>query len=81
MGEDLPENIFYENIAQILNLARENAKTAVNITMVYAYYEIGRTIVEEEQNGKFGRNMVKGCCKVCQSISQKNLERDFLLVI
>lgn len=64
MGENLPENIFYENIAQILNLARENAKTAVNITMVYAYYEIGRTIVEEEQNGKtraeYGKRMLQG---------------------
>lgn len=64
MGENLPENIFYENIAQILNLARENAKTAVNITMVYAYYEIVRTIVEEEQNGKtraeYGKRMLQG---------------------
>ena len=64
MGENLLENIFYENIAQILNLARENAKTAVNITMVYAYYEIGRTIVEEEQNGKtraeYGKRMLQG---------------------
>lgn len=30
----------------------ENAKTAVNLTMVYAYFEIGRMIIEEEQNGK-----------------------------
>lgn len=60
MGED----IFYENVAQILNSARENAKTAVNITMVYAYYEIGRTIVEEEQNGngraEYGKRKLQG---------------------
>lgn len=31
---------------------RRNAKTAVNFSMVYAYFEIGRMIVEEEQNGK-----------------------------
>lgn len=58
------ENLFYENIAQILNSARENAKTAVNIAMVYAYYEIGRAIVEEEQNGKrraeYGKKMLQG---------------------
>lgn len=28
-----------------------NAKTAVNLSMVYAYFEIGRMIVEEEQHG------------------------------
>lgn len=64
MGENLQENKFFENVAQILNSARENAKTAVNITMVYAYYEIGRTIVEEEQNGKgraeYGKRMLRG---------------------
>ena len=31
--------------------ARKNAKTAVNLSMVYAYFEIGRMIVEEEQHG------------------------------
>ena len=29
-----------------------NIKTAVNLSMVYTYYEIGRMIVEEEQNGE-----------------------------
>lgn len=64
MGEKLPENIFFDNVAQILSSARENAKTAVNITMVYAYFEIGRTIVEEEQSGKgraeYGKRMLQG---------------------
>lgn len=64
MGENFSENKFFENVAQILSSARENAKTAVNITMVYAYYEIGRTIVEEEQNGKgraeYGKRMLQG---------------------
>ncbi|WP_415932192.1 PDDEXK nuclease domain-containing protein [Zhenpiania hominis] len=35
----------------MLTQARENAKTAVNLSMVYAYFEIGRMIVEEEQHG------------------------------
>ena len=64
MGENLQQNKFFENVAQILSSARENAKTAVNITMVYAYYEIDRTIVEEEQNGKeraeYGKRMLRG---------------------
>lgn len=64
MGENLPENLFFENIAEILNSARENVKTVVNTTMVYAYYEIGRAIVEEEQSGKgraeYGKRMLQG---------------------
>lgn len=43
---------FFENVSNVLDKARKNAKTAVNLSMVYAYYEIGKIIVEEEQNGK-----------------------------
>lgn len=43
---------FLKNVSEVLEKARKNAKTAVNFSMVYAYYEIGRMIVEEEQHGK-----------------------------
>ena len=43
---------FLENVSEVLSQARKNAKTAVNLSMVYAYYEIGRMIVEEEQHGQ-----------------------------
>ena len=52
MGKDEISSInpkFLENISEVLTLERKNAKTAVNLSMVYAYYEIGRMIVEEEQ--------------------------------
>ena len=42
---------FWESVAEVLAQARKNAKTAVNLSMVYAYFEIGRMIVEEEQHG------------------------------
>ena len=42
---------FVQNISSVLERAQKNAKTAVNLSMVYAYYEIGRMIVEEEQKG------------------------------
>ena len=39
------------------------ATTAVNLSMVYAYYEIGRMIVEEEQHGEnratYGKKLLK----------------------
>ena len=42
---------FLQNVSEVLDKARKNAKTAVNLSMVYAYFEIGRMIFEEEQNG------------------------------
>lgn len=43
---------FLKNVSDVLTQARKNAKTAVNLSMVYAYFEIGRMIVEEEQQGE-----------------------------
>ena len=40
---------FLQDILELLINARKQAKTAVNLSMVYAYYEIGRRIYEEEQ--------------------------------
>ena len=40
---------FLQGVSEVLAKARKNAKTAVNLSMVYAYFEIGRMIVEEEQ--------------------------------
>ena len=46
------KNTLYSKIATIIELARQRASTAINISMVYAYYEIGRHIVENEQQGE-----------------------------
>lgn len=54
---------FLESVSDVLAQARKNAKTAVNLAMVYAYYEIGRMIVEEEQHGEqraaYGTQLLK----------------------
>jgi predicted nuclease of restriction endonuclease-like (RecB) superfamily len=42
---------FYNKIKEILESARNRSYRAVNFEMVQAYWEIGRTIVEEEQEG------------------------------
>lgn len=44
-------NTFLSNISDMLHNAKGNAKTAVNLVMVYSYYEVGRMIFEEEQKG------------------------------
>ena len=55
---------FYQDISLLLDNARKHAKTAVNTAMVYTYYEIGRRIVEEEQNGEnraaYGQQILQG---------------------
>jgi hypothetical protein len=43
---------FYDAIAEVLRAARSNAYRAVNFVMVEAYWNIGRMIVEEEQQGR-----------------------------
>lgn len=54
---------FLKNVSEILEKAKQNVKTAVNLSMVYAYYEIGRMIVEEEQQGEnraaYGKQLLK----------------------
>lgn len=43
---------FLRSVSDVLVQAQKNAKTAVNLSMVYAYFEIGRMIIEEEQHGE-----------------------------
>lgn len=50
MSEKMKEN-FLQSVADVLERARKNAKAAIDLSMVYAYFETGRLIVEEEQNG------------------------------
>ena len=42
----------YGAIRQVLQSARQTAYKAVNFAMVQAYWQVGRLIVEDEQNGK-----------------------------
>ena len=50
--QDALRHEFYESIAVVLRTSRAKAYRAVNFTMVEAYWNIGRMIVEEEQLGK-----------------------------
>lgn len=56
-------NHFLENVSAVLTQARKAAKTAVNLSMVYAYFEIGQMIIEEEQHGQdratYGKQVLK----------------------
>lgn len=84
-------NEFYDRISSLIQQARQRFKTAVNLAMVYTYYEIGMNIVEEEQNGRsravYGTSLLKGLSeyltdRLGSSYSEDNLKlmRRFYLV-
>ncbi len=45
------EQKFISDIKDLLAAARQKAYTTINLVMVEAYWNIGKRIVEEEQNG------------------------------
>ncbi len=67
MSELIPDKNLYNKIVELLSAARQNVVRAVNQTMVYTYYEIGRMIVEDEQHGKeraeYGKKVLKELSK------------------
>jgi len=66
-------NELYLNIKSIINTARNQVAKAINFSMVNAYWNIGKIIVVEEQNGK---NNAKYGEYLIANLS-KNLKRDF----
>ena len=61
-------NNLYGAIRQVLETARQGAYKAVNFAMVQAYWQIGRLIVEDEQNGAIRAGYGK---KVLEELSIK----------
>lgn len=61
-----------EKIEHLIEESRRRTVTAVNTAMVYTYYEIGRMIVEDEQQGEqraeYGTTMLK---KVAERLTLK----------
>ena len=59
---------FFSHIVYLLQSARNKVVQTVNQTMVLTYFEIGRMLVEEEQNGKnraeYGKSLLHDLSKV-----------------
>lgn len=55
---------FYKQVADLLSAARSLAKRQLDSVIVTTYYEIGRMIVEREQQGqkraKYGTKLIQG---------------------
>lgn len=80
----------FQNISILLENARKRAVVAVNQAMVITYFEIGRMIVEEEQNGEnraeYGAELIRNLAiklteKFGKGFSKRNLDlmRQFYL--
>lgn len=52
MSDGLQNKVIFKQVAELLQNARQQVLRTVNSTMTITYFEIGRIIVEEEQNGK-----------------------------
>lgn len=85
------EDSLYTKIVTILEQNRKTVALAVNTAMVRTYYEIGRSIVENEQKGniraEYGKEVLKNLsakltANYGKGFSQRNLEqmRQFFLV-
>lgn len=62
-----PEDDLFGRIAELIELSRQKVATAVNLAMVHTYFEIGKMIVEDEQQGKakaeYGKSTLKQLSK------------------
>lgn len=84
MSDGLQNKVIFQQVAELLQNARQQVLRTVNSTMTITYFEIGRIIVEEEQNGKdraeYGKQLLKGLSKQLtaefgKGYSVENLDR------
>lgn len=57
------ETALFDRVVGLIEQSRQQVKTVVNTAMVYTYYNIGRYIVEDEQQGaeraQYGKAVLK----------------------
>jgi predicted nuclease of restriction endonuclease-like (RecB) superfamily len=91
MTDKLQHIDFFKQAIQLLHSARQQVIRQVNLTMVQTYFEIGKMIVEEEQQGKnraeYGKHLLTGLSKALNkefdkgfSITNIQQMRNFYLV-
>ncbi|MDP3103581.1 MAG: PDDEXK nuclease domain-containing protein [Candidatus Methanoperedens sp.] len=84
-------DVTYQSIREILEKARSTAYRTINYAMVQAYWQVGKVIVEEEQNGKekagYGEALIKELSKKLtkeygRGLNERNLWhiRNFYLI-
>lgn len=78
---ELQNQYIIREIKEILFTARENVSKAVNNELLLAYWNIGKIIVEHEQDGsekaEYGKQLIKALSKELTG----SLAKDFLFPI
>lgn len=74
---NLQNSLIVENISSLLEMARKRVAFSVNHTMVLTYFEIGKIIVEEEQNGQHRAEYGKFLLKTLSKELTKRFGRGF----
>jgi len=77
MVDNLSNTKYISQIVELLESARRNVLQTINHTMVATYFEIGRIIVEEEQNGKDRAEYGKGILKELSNQLTKQFGKGF----
>jgi predicted nuclease of restriction endonuclease-like (RecB) superfamily len=67
LSGEIQNKVLFQQVVALLKNAQQQVIRTINSTMVYTYFEIGRMIVEEEQNGKeraaYGKQVLKELSK------------------
>ncbi len=83
-NEPIKDTQLFTKIAELIESARQKIATTVNLAMVYTYFEIGRMIIEDEQQGKtradYGKHILKDLSKRLtekfgKGFSERNIEQ------
>ncbi len=75
--ENIMTGDFFDRVLKVLESARKQANIALNTAMVYSYYEVGRMIIEEEQNGEQRAEYGKAILKELSRHLTENLGKGF----
>ena len=77
---DLTNNILVSDIKTILHSAKTFVYQTINSTMTTTYWEIGRRIVQEEQEGeqraKYGKALLK---TLSEELTKDKLENEYFI--
>lgn len=84
MSENIQNTILFTQVVNLVQQSKLQVVRAINQTMVYTYYEIGRMIVEDDQKGEsraiYGKQVLKQLSKLLtfrfgKGFSVDNIER------
>lgn len=66
---EIIDNKLIENLKSLIITSRKSVVHSVNTIMVQTYWNIGKTLVEDEQQGekraKYGKQQLKGSSPLC----------------